>query len=94
MFRRLFRRVIGDYPCRTFVEAVTDYLEGAMAPGEHRRFERHIGRCDGCERYLAQIRTTIAMTGWLTTRDVDALGSDARTALLGAFRDFHAGRRG
>ncbi len=93
IFHRILLRLARDYPCRAFVEAVTDYLEGSMAAAERRRFERHLRRCDGCERYLAQMRKTIDLTGRLTTADVDALGPDARSELMEAFRSFHAGRR-
>lgn len=92
MFRRLFRRATGDYPCAAFVEAVTDYLDGAMPLPVRRRFERHLGRCAGCTEYLEQMQTTIGLTGKLTTEDVEALGPEARSSLLAAFRDFHAGR--
>jgi anti-sigma factor RsiW len=91
MFRRLSFRRRGDYQCRAFVEAVTDYLEGAMPPRERARFEHHMTLCDGCERYFAQIQVTVRLTGRLTTRDLDAIGPEARLELLTAFREFHAG---
>jgi anti-sigma factor RsiW len=83
---KLLRR---DYRCQEFVEVVTDYLEGAMSAADHARFERHLRQCDGCDRYLAQIRRTIELTGALTVADLDALGFEARDRLLHAFRDFH-----
>ena len=73
----LFRRSHRDYRCQQFVEAVTDYLEGAMRSR------------DRCEHYLAQLRRTMELTGHLRVDDVDALGSQARRQLLDAFRDFH-----
>ena len=90
MFPRRSLRSRKELPCQAFVEAVTDYLEGTMPSRERTRFEHHITRCDGCERYLAQIRTTIRLTGRLTTHDVDALGPTARATLLDAFRLFQA----
>ena len=81
-----------DYRCQDLVEVVTDYLEGALPPSTRARFERHLRRCDGCDRYLAQIRRTIELTGRLTVDDVEALGAEARDRLLDTFRDFHAAR--
>ena len=75
---RMFRRRRDDLLCVEFVEAVTDYLEGAMRPARCARLESHLAACPGCTRYLAQMRTTIDLTGRLRTADVDALGPDAR----------------
>lgn len=92
MLRRMVLRLIGDYPCRTFVEAVTDYLEGTMPARDRRTLERHLRRCAGCDRYLQQLRMTIDAAGRLTTTDVDALGPEARERLLRAFAAFHTDR--
>ncbi len=73
--------------CQELVELVTDYLEGALSEEETARFESHIGRCDGCNVYLEQIRQTIAVAGSLSA---DALSPEAEGALLHAFRDWHS----
>jgi hypothetical protein len=44
--------------CQTFVELVTEYLEGAMGPSQRVRFEQHMYFCEGCVTYVDQIRTT------------------------------------
>ena len=44
--------------CEAFVELVTDYLEGALAPRRKASFEQHMHFCEGCVTYLDQIRTT------------------------------------
>ena len=69
--------------CQELVELVTDYLEGALTPAEVRRFDEHIAVCDGCARYLEQIRETSRLTGTLT---VDDLSPQAESVLLDAFR--------
>ncbi len=92
MIRRLLRRR-HQYRCTHFVEAVTDYLEGALPRAEQARLERHLEECAGCARHLAQIRTTIALTGRLTIEDVERWDQGAREELMAAFRDFHAGGR-
>jgi predicted anti-sigma-YlaC factor YlaD len=73
--------------CQELVELVTDYLEGALAPGDLRRFEEHLGACDGCTTYLDQLRWTIQLTGSLTPDDLSA---EAESALLDAFRAWHS----
>ena len=71
--------------CQELVELVTDYLEGALEPGDLRRFEEHIAGCGGCTRYLAQLRETIRLTGAITTDD---LSPEAERTLLAAFADW------
>jgi anti-sigma factor RsiW len=73
------------FSCQELVELVTDYLEGALAPGDLQRFEQHIARCDDCTRYLDQLRATIRLTGTLTIRDISP---EAEEALVAAFREW------
>jgi predicted anti-sigma-YlaC factor YlaD len=44
--------------CRELVELVTEYLDGSLRGRERRRFERHIGHCSDCLRYVDQIKLT------------------------------------
>jgi anti-sigma factor RsiW len=74
--------------CDEFVELVTAYLEGALAPETERRFVEHLAECDGCDRYLDQIRTTVGALGHLPGQ---TLAPEARDRLLAAFRDWPAG---
>lgn len=67
---------------------VTDYLEGELSVAERSRFEAHMAWCDGCARYLAQMRLTIRATGAL---DGEAVPREAMGALLRAFRDWKRG---
>ena len=69
--------------CQELTELVTDYLEGALPPVEHERFEQHLADCGNCGIYLDQIRATIELTGKLTP---DGLSAEAEEALLHAFR--------
>ena len=79
---KLFRR---DMACGELVEVVTDYLEGKLPARDRRRFEAHLGGCDGCDAYLEQMRTTIALTGRLREEDVPP---ELEERLLVAFRDW------
>jgi anti-sigma factor RsiW len=80
-----------EMTCQELVELVTDYLEGALPPGERERFEAHLAECEGCANYVTQMRTTVRLVGALCEED---LHPAARETLLGAFRDFRrAGSR-
>lgn len=71
--------------CAEFVELVTAYLDGALDPDTVRVFEDHIALCDGCARYLGQIRRTVATLGTLPS---ESLSGAAQDTLLAAFRDW------
>ena len=71
--------------CHELVELVTDYFEDALSRRDRKRFDAHIGSCDGCRAYLAQMRTTIRATGVLTEQLIPVA---ARAKLLAVFRDW------
>jgi anti-sigma factor RsiW len=71
--------------CQELVELVTDYLEGALSPEDHARFEAHVADCDNCTAYLEQMRMTIRVTGRLTP---EAVPPEAERELLSAFRSW------
>ena len=68
--------------CQELVELVTDYLEDALAPADRERFEAHVAGCPGCDAYLRQMRTTLAVVG--TTAALET--RPEVSALLEAFR--------
>ena len=76
--------MITPLDCQDLVELITDYLEGVLPPSEQREFEEHLLDCDGCADYVAQMRTTIELTGRLRTDDIDPVAVDK---LLEAFRE-------
>lgn len=61
--------------CRTFVEIVSDYLEGALPAPERWRVEAHRRACPSCRRYLEQIRSVIGALRLL--RDAASAGAAA-----------------
>ena len=69
--------------CKELVEIVSDYLEGALLDGDRERFDTHLADCEGCRRYLDQMRVTIRVVGTLSEEDLDP---DARDQLLEVFR--------
>jgi predicted anti-sigma-YlaC factor YlaD len=52
--------------CEDLVELVTDHLDSALHPDPERRLRDHLTLCDGCERYLDQIRHTVDIVGALS----------------------------
>jgi len=72
--------------CEEFVELVTAYLEGTLTDEERRAFDEHMELCPGCDRYLAQFKSTIDLLGELPEQ---SLSSPARERLLGAFSQWH-----
>jgi anti-sigma factor RsiW len=74
--------------CHQLVELVTDYLEGAMPPGERERLEAHLSRCRPCKRYLQQMRMTIKTVGRLPE---ESISEEARRDLIDVFRAWKQG---
>jgi anti-sigma factor RsiW len=75
-----------DLPCATFVEMVTDYLDGTIPPDLRARVEAHLSVCPGCTSILEQIRQVIRLAGRLGEGDVMALPDAEREQLMAAFR--------
>jgi anti-sigma factor RsiW len=76
-------QVPGELTCKEMVELMNDYLEGRLAPAELSDFERHLIFCDGCERYLRQLRQLRTAAARLREEDIP---EKTRNALLKAFR--------
>jgi len=75
--------------CQDVVEVVTSYLEGTMAAEDRSTFEGHLAVCEGCERYLAQMRETITLVGQVRE---ESLSPQTRQQLLDAFADWKRDR--
>jgi len=76
--------LVSDLTCAEFVERVTAFLDGVLDSITERRVVDHIPNCDGCERYLDQLRQTIRTLGDLPAQ---SLGSEDREAVMTAFHD-------
>ncbi len=75
---------MSDIHCDEFVELVTAYLEGDLDAETERRFVEHLALCDGCDRYLDQIRLTVRT---LSELPADGVTDAGRERLLAAFRE-------
>ncbi|MDQ1627976.1 MAG: hypothetical protein QOI54_1720 [Actinomycetota bacterium] len=69
--------------CRELVEIVADYLDGALSADRHAAVVAHLGQCEGCYRYLAQLQSTLRV---LSTVSSPNLSAQRRSAALEAFR--------
>lgn len=72
-----------EMPCQELVEAITDYLEGALPERDRIRFEGHLAICVKCREYVGQFERTIAAVGRVKESELDP---QVREALLTAFR--------
>ena len=75
--------------CQQAVELMSDYLEGALSPGDTARLEIHLADCPHCTEYLAQMQRTIEITGSLPLDE--SVPGEMINALQRAFEDFHHG---
>ena len=75
-----------ELTCQELVEIASDYLEGALPPDERERFETHLEICEGCRRYLDQMRTTILLAGRLNKENLDP---GAKDQLVQLFREWN-----
>lgn len=71
--------------CEEFVELVTAYLDGTLPTDQVLAFDEHMALCPGCDRYLAQFRTTIDLLGELPE---ESISTPARDRLLDAFAEW------
>lgn len=78
-----------DMTCQELVELVTDYFENTLSPADRERFDAHIGVCDPCQTYLAQMEETIRLTGQLTE---ETIAPDVQQELLNTFRNWKPAR--
>ena len=74
---------MSDLSCAEFVEQVTDLLDDTLEASQRGPVLEHIRACEGCTRYLDQIRATI---GILRNPPRANLPDRARDALRAAFR--------
>ena len=75
-----------ELTCQELVEIVSDYLDGALPEADRERFDAHLETCEGCRRYLDQMRTTIRVAGTLNEGDLDP---GVRDQLLQLFREWN-----
>ena len=73
------------YTCQEVVRLASEYLEGALGRDEATAFEVHLNFCDGCFRFVDQLRDTGATAGALPEEQIS---DELKARLLVAFRDW------
>lgn len=71
-----------EVTCQQFVELVTDYFEGALAPRTLNHVEEHLVMCDWCQAYVDQMQATVASLHVFK----QPLSADPPDSLLAALR--------
>jgi predicted anti-sigma-YlaC factor YlaD len=71
-----------EVTCQQFVELITDYFEGALAPRTQTLVEEHLVMCDWCVAYADQMAATVAALAELN----DDAAAEPPDALLAALR--------
>jgi len=78
-----------EVTCREFVELITEYFEGALAPRTLSLVEEHLVMCDWCTVYLGQMELTIA-----SLRDLhEPASAEPPAALVAALHARKSARR-
>lgn len=54
-------RARGQIPCREVIDLLDAYLDRSLPAVRRRRFERHLGACEACRRYLAEYEATVRL---------------------------------
>ncbi|MEZ4415621.1 MAG: zf-HC2 domain-containing protein [Gemmatimonadota bacterium] len=53
-------REVAGLSCRDVLDGLSEYLDGALEPGERARVEAHLRGCDHCERFGGRVAAVIA----------------------------------
>jgi anti-sigma factor RsiW len=72
-----------DIVCRSGVELLMEYMEGALAPDILAAIEAHVAGCPRCEAFIASYRATPRIVRDATRLEMPA---DLEASLLGALR--------
>lgn len=80
-------RGLSTLTCQEFVELVTDLLSGEMPPEDRAVLEQHLLVCPPCTAHLAQMKTSIDVTGRLREPAED---ERAPEEILDVFRRWQA----
>jgi len=77
----------GNFSCQEVANLITDYLEGALSPGQRIRFHMHLGLCFACRNFLKQLKYTVTTLNQLPPEPVPPHVKDE---LLRRFRTWTA----
>ena len=70
--------------CREFADFMADYLSSELAQDARQQFDRHLGLCVNCQRYLTSYRETVALGKRAFADEDAALPADVPEQLVKA----------
>ena len=70
--------------CRECIDFIIDYVSGELPSNVSSAFERHIGNCPDCHKYLTQYQTTVAAGRQAFADEGDNVPHDVPEALIEA----------
>lgn len=70
--------------CREFADFMADYLSGELPQDIRQQFDRHLGLCVNCQRYLTSYRETTTLGKRALADDDSALPADVPEELVRA----------
>jgi len=70
--------------CRDFAEFIADYLSGELAADTRTTFERHLSRCENCQKYLAIYTATTELERGAFSDALEPVSSDVPADLVQA----------
>jgi anti-sigma factor RsiW len=75
---------VASVTCREFADFMADYLSGELQRDIRQQFDRHLGLCVNCQRYLGSYKETIALGKYALADDDSALPVDVPEELVRA----------
>lgn len=82
---------MNDVVCRSGVELLMEYMEGALAQDVRAAIEAHVAGCPRCEAFIASYRETPRIMREATSVEMPA---DLEASLLAAIRAARGGAPG
>ena len=72
--------------CQELTDFLADYVEGALPAPVHAAFEKHLGICADCRRYLDSYRKSIAVAQSVVRKPANDIPNELVAAILKAQR--------
>ncbi len=58
--------------CREMIEFLSDYIDGDLEKAVREEFEKHVGDCEPCRRFLDSTRKTVHLYSHLEAEEIPA----------------------
>lgn len=82
----LRRRFAPAMSCRELVDALTDYLEGALPEEDRARLEAHLALCEACTMYVEQMREMLDALGEIEPEQVSPAAYQELSGVFAAWK--------